>query len=483
MPWLFALLLQIVGFADLRHDDAFITFRYGQNLASGHGLVFNPGERIMGSTSPGEALISALVYSFAGLEHTPTVMAAIGCAAWTAQAIALWLLLRPSLGPIYAGSISACVIAGASSAWAWVALETNLAVALTLFALLLAERSRWTLVAALCGCAALVRPDSLLLTALLGLRAMLEGRGSPVRAQVRALARPAAVLIAIVLPWILFALAWFGDPLPRSLRAKLQRSALGDYASHMLDSASSSLLGTAQGVSGLACIALAVFGAAVLIRKRRALSWLVAYGALHFAAYAVLRSVAGHDWHLYPGVLIAAVLSVTAVLTVVERIASKLAGPSPARQASWARTALLIAGIGLTTAYAQRTASAALMHDRARWNGARDSVYRSLGEHMRAHSRPGELFASVEVGTLAYYTQLPAFDIGMLVTNRKQRPASHIRWVVLDDAFLGLAPPFPAVGDASTPQFRAHLFEVPQGTSYFDILHARLAASRAAAAR
>src|SRR5215208_1233784 len=31
-------------------DDAFISFRYAANLAHGHGLVFNPGERVEGYT-------------------------------------------------------------------------------------------------------------------------------------------------------------------------------------------------------------------------------------------------------------------------------------------------------------------------------------------------------------------------------------------------------------------------------------------------
>jgi hypothetical protein len=35
-------------FLDHTVDDAFISFRYADNLASGHGLVFNPGERVEG---------------------------------------------------------------------------------------------------------------------------------------------------------------------------------------------------------------------------------------------------------------------------------------------------------------------------------------------------------------------------------------------------------------------------------------------------
>jgi arabinofuranosyltransferase len=33
------------------YDDSFISFRYAQNLAWGHGLVFNPGEQVEGYTN------------------------------------------------------------------------------------------------------------------------------------------------------------------------------------------------------------------------------------------------------------------------------------------------------------------------------------------------------------------------------------------------------------------------------------------------
>ncbi|RME21481.1 MAG: hypothetical protein D6798_18055, partial [Deltaproteobacteria bacterium] len=32
-------------------DDAYITFRYADNLVAGHGIVFNPGERVEGYTN------------------------------------------------------------------------------------------------------------------------------------------------------------------------------------------------------------------------------------------------------------------------------------------------------------------------------------------------------------------------------------------------------------------------------------------------
>jgi hypothetical protein len=42
------------------YDDAFITYRYAFNLVSGHGLVYNAGEKVMGTTAPLFALIACI---------------------------------------------------------------------------------------------------------------------------------------------------------------------------------------------------------------------------------------------------------------------------------------------------------------------------------------------------------------------------------------------------------------------------------------
>src|SRR3990170_6336850 len=45
-------------------DDAYITFRYARNLLAGNGFVFNPGERVLGTTTP---LYTLLLAALAGL--------------------------------------------------------------------------------------------------------------------------------------------------------------------------------------------------------------------------------------------------------------------------------------------------------------------------------------------------------------------------------------------------------------------------------
>ena len=46
-----ALLAWLVSLSWWLTDDAFISFRYARNLLEGHGLVFNPGERVEGYTN------------------------------------------------------------------------------------------------------------------------------------------------------------------------------------------------------------------------------------------------------------------------------------------------------------------------------------------------------------------------------------------------------------------------------------------------
>ncbi|HYH46151.1 MAG TPA: hypothetical protein VEG34_10725, partial [Thermoanaerobaculia bacterium] len=50
-----------LGFWAFSYDDGFITYRYARNWAEGLGLVYNPGEEVLGTTAPGYALLLGLL--------------------------------------------------------------------------------------------------------------------------------------------------------------------------------------------------------------------------------------------------------------------------------------------------------------------------------------------------------------------------------------------------------------------------------------
>src|SRR5437879_8677865 len=81
-------------------DDAYITFRYARNLAEGLGLVYNPGEWVLGTTAPLWAMLLGGGYRV-GLTDLPwleTIVAAVCDAATVALPVSV--CLRLGWGPI-----------------------------------------------------------------------------------------------------------------------------------------------------------------------------------------------------------------------------------------------------------------------------------------------------------------------------------------------------------------------------------------------
>jgi hypothetical protein len=434
------MVVQLLAFHGVRADDAYITYRYGQNLASGMGLVFNPGQRVQGSTSPGHMLLSALVYGLCGLQRTPGVMAAIGCMAWSAQSVALYWLLRGALGWLSAALVALAIGLGASGAAGFVPLETHLVAVLVLFACVAAQRRHWTLAALCCGMAVLMRPDALVPAGVLLLWCCWELRS-------RAL-RPVALFAAVTLPWPLFANAYYGSPLPQTAVTKFQRTGFLEYLVHELSYPAGRLFLSGPEIwATLLGLTMFGIGAARLLRRDPRLWPLVAYGVLHAVAYLVLRPYTLHTWHLYPWALVYCVC----VLSSVAPAAA--AGPAFVRCVRLAAlTALVItAGVSFTGDLRKLESSY--------WSGQRDVVYRRVAAYLRGHAAADSWFASVEVGTIAYFSGLSAFDLGGLVTRADDPIEAHkIRFVVVDKAYLMNAPPTTPVFSAQQGEFVAKVY-------------------------
>jgi hypothetical protein len=193
----------------------------------------------------------------------------------------------------------------------------------------------------------------------------------------------------------------------------------------------------------------------VIARRARDVTVFAAYALVHLLAYLYLRPFAGHDWHLYPTVL-AAVLYAAAGLAWVARFA-------PSRLGRTFAALILVAWI-VNASVSTATAS----HDyvQSHWVGSRDQTYHQVAEYLATHARAGEQFASIEVGTLAYYSQLSAYDLGGLITDlRHDMMSDHpVRFLVLDTMYITKAPPWPPVFTASVRDFKAFVYNLPDMT-------------------
>jgi len=150
-------------------DDAYITYRYARNIATGVGFLYNAGERVLGTTTPAYALLMALLSRLAGdfdyprlsLMTNTLIDALVFCLALRlTRRLSGYRWVGLGAGLLYA-------IEGRALDFSTSGMESSfntLAVLLTLV-LFLENRNRWAAMAA--GLAVLVRPDGLTLAAVI----------------------------------------------------------------------------------------------------------------------------------------------------------------------------------------------------------------------------------------------------------------------------------------------------------------------------
>ena len=114
-------------------DDAFITFRYARNILAGQGFVYNPGEAVLGTTTPLYTLLMVGLGALTGGVEAPFPLLAllVNALADAVTCLLLWNLGR-RLGFERAGVAAALAwaVAPFSVTFAIGGLETSLYVAL-----------------------------------------------------------------------------------------------------------------------------------------------------------------------------------------------------------------------------------------------------------------------------------------------------------------------------------------------------------------
>ena len=216
------------GGADPWRDDAWISLRYADNLASGHGLVFNPGERVEGFTNLLWTLLGAGVLRL-GLPPVLAVKMTGGLCALGLLVSARLALADAGLGErsrlVVGVVLATCVVvpywslSGLETVpYAWAVLEGT-----RRFARAVADgRSCSPGGAAALALATLLRPEGAAYVVLLGIAtAWAFLRRSPARAGLRDLAVSAGIYLVPVGAWQVVRVTWYGEWLPNTFFAKV----------------------------------------------------------------------------------------------------------------------------------------------------------------------------------------------------------------------------------------------------------------------
>jgi arabinofuranosyltransferase len=206
-------------------DDAFISYRYASNLVEGHGLVFNPGERVEGYTNFLWTLLMAAGIRL-GIPIVPWSHL-LGLACYAGSLSLVFLLARRLVGSSVWGLLALCVVGTnySFSAYATGGLETSLQAFTVLLALHFAYRAavdsrplELACFSSVAAAALMTRLDSVLLLVAPAIALMWRvARGPDVRRRALALLLPGGVALAAWLSWKAF---YYGDLLPLTFYAK-----------------------------------------------------------------------------------------------------------------------------------------------------------------------------------------------------------------------------------------------------------------------
>jgi hypothetical protein len=411
------------------YDDPFITYRYADNLRAGLGFVYNPGERVLSTTTPLFALLLALVGTV--WNDLPTLANLIGALSLSAGGLCLWDLSRswrtPAVG--WAGLLLyptfPLVVSTLGS-------ETPLYLALCLGVIAAYARERYGLVAVLSAGAVLARPDGALAPAILAIHFALTRRGTlPWRAIV--------TFLAITSLWFAFAWVYFGSPLPATLLAK-QHQGLMAISQLFAPGLWRVLRGYATpwpyGVEAM----LAILGLFGLLQWARPWILLLAWTTAYFVAYSFL-GVTSYFWYyapLAPGAVVTVGLGLEAVARLLSRI-SRCRWPA-------AVPAVLVALLALAQV-------GGLDQMRGRPD-QRVAVYRAIGQWLADNTAPGSTVGSLEVGIIGFYAHRPMIDFaGLIQPEVAGQLASQTTY---DDAALWAIrryrPDYLVLQDGSLPQ-------------------------------
>jgi hypothetical protein len=213
-------------------EDYYITFRASQNLATGHGLVFNVGDRLQTFTSPVGTLLPALTSLLTGNRSEATALWLYRALCIPAFGLAAALLFATTLRLRYPHIASVALVGwlvtdAKSIDFVINGMETAfllLGFAYAFWGMFGAHTRPWLHLGVAWGCLMWTRPDSFIYIGLFTGAVFLFNQphvtGRTWRGWLQIFIPAAAVAVLVYLPWFLFAWAYYGSPVPHTIVAK-----------------------------------------------------------------------------------------------------------------------------------------------------------------------------------------------------------------------------------------------------------------------
>ena len=420
----FLLPLTFAAFTGHAWEDYFITLRSSRNLVEGHGLVFNPGERVHTFTSPLGVLVPALCTAIAGAAHEQAALwlfRLINAALLAAAALLLWRRAESlRLGSVGRIALFGLLLADAKlTDFSINGMETAILVyfLLVLWSELEAPAGpRVTWLAAAYAGLMWTRPDAFVLAGALTLSHLIfpaqSAGGTPQRPWSQVW-RGTLLGVLLYAPWVLWAWWYYGTPVPHTIVAKAVATAPLEL-SRLLSVHWNVLLGHNTGgelflpaysafggwpkwlahlAHGMTIVAMFSWLVRIAPAPARRASLALFLGAFYF------QSIILFPWYLPPWT----VLAIIVLSFWLDAGAGARRFPALRSGARIACLAVVIVQLGVWLAVAWQMR----LHQRFVETGVR----RAIGVWLHTQAAPGDTVLLEPLGYIGYFSQLKTYDV------------------------------------------------------------------------
>ena len=365
-------------------DDAFITFRYADNLVAGRGFVYNPGEYVMGTSSPLFAFLLALF----GLVKISAPIAAFSiCLLATLLTLLVIFKIMAHAGLREGGYFTCALYAVApfSVTYGVSGMETALYLLLVFTLLAFPSAPSWR-VAVLGTLAMLCRPDGVLAVAVILVTRFLGDR--------KTLKKDLFYFLLLGLPWLAFLQLYYGQIIPQSLLAK----------AHLKRDTWTSLINFFDffrlGWPGLQTLLLLP---GVMAFRKKPISlplrlWMV-WGGIYAVVFLAANAFTDFPWYFSPLFLVQTIVAGCGLAFVVHKF-------TPKKQTVLC-LCLLAAGCANGVRHKRNLTFQAK---------GRETLYKAVAEVLWTRSQENATLAATEVGAVGYYFKGNILDLVGLIS-------------------------------------------------------------------
>lgn len=425
-------ILTVILFFQFSTEDSYITYRYAQNLARGEGLVYNPGEKFLGTTAPFYAFILAF-FGILGL-NIPTMGGLLSSVSLGMTVLLLYQLTLKKGYPLV-GLLSGLFILLNPWLLQTFGSETFFQLLMVMCAFYFYDQEKSILTAIFCALAFLARADGIIPGIVIFADYLRKNKKFPLK--------EVLIFLIFCFPFFLFYYFHLNTVLPSTLEAKRAQYASGLWRSFLPGTLHFARLIVKENNLLVSFIPLIIIGGIFYLFSRKIWLLIAAWALLHTLGYTFLH-VSFYHWYSVPLIFLLMLMSafsfhfllsflnffnknqsrkwsIRILNQKIEFSISRFKDLDPSSR--WAHRILSFVIVVLIAA-ALFGGTKAYYHTRRSLPFPKLQLYKKAGKWAAQNTPPDASIAFIEVGYFGYYSQRKVIDLVGLVT---PGVSSHIR--------------------------------------------------------